>query len=204
MAAPRAVTPGRPRRTPPGTRLPSRGAEPVSTTGAPRPLLLIHFVPLLHEGARRTFVVATRRLDRLRQVVPHAERANTASFLEECITYIQNLQKRIAELEQLAGLAQATVSLPASPGLPGHLGLPVPAQISFSGAAQQAGASSRGGQSQGPLDPPDARDTAPIAGTIVPQASCAFCCHPNDLPWLEDRQQGSHCSKAGPRQGYLL
>ena len=32
--------------------------------------------------------------------MPHAERANTASFLEECITYIQGLQQRIADLEQ--------------------------------------------------------------------------------------------------------
>lgn len=39
------------------------------------------------------------RLDRLRSVVPHAERANTASFLEEVIKYIQDLQKRIQELE---------------------------------------------------------------------------------------------------------
>jgi len=33
-----------------------------------------------------------RRLDRLRQLVPHAERANTASFLEEVIHYIEELQ----------------------------------------------------------------------------------------------------------------
>ena len=32
------------------------------------------------------------RLDRLRQLVPHAERANTASFLEEVIHYIEELQ----------------------------------------------------------------------------------------------------------------
>ncbi len=45
--------------------------------------------------------------------MPHAERANTASFLEEVITYIQGLQKRNAELEAAA----AGVSRPA-PGLP--------------------------------------------------------------------------------------
>ncbi|CAL5221335.1 g3510 [Coccomyxa viridis] len=116
------------------------------------------------EQRRRTRI--NDRLDRLRQVVPHAERANTASFLEECITYIQNLQKRIAELEQLAGLTQATVSHPASTGLPGHLNMPVPAQISFPGAAQQPGATAMGRpiNSQGPLDPPDARDPQASAG----------------------------------------
>ena len=99
--------------------------------------------------------------------MPHAERVNTASFLEECITYIQNLQKRIAELEQLAGVTQATVSHPASAALPGHLSLPTPAPISFSGAVPQPAASAVPGPatSQGPLDPPDARDTAaPTAG----------------------------------------
>ena len=102
--------------------------------------------------------------------MPHAERANTASFLEECITYIQNLQKRIAELEQLAGLTQATVSHPPSTALPGHMNVPVSAPISFSAPAQQAGgtAVARPLHSQGPLDPPDARDTAPMAGTAVP------------------------------------
>lgn len=32
------------------------------------------------------------RLDKLRTLVPHAERANTASFLEEVIHYIEELQ----------------------------------------------------------------------------------------------------------------
>ncbi|KAK9822563.1 hypothetical protein WJX74_004772 [Apatococcus lobatus] len=49
------------------------------------------------EQRRRTRI--NERLDRLRSVVPHAERANTASFLEEVIKYIQDLQKRIQELE---------------------------------------------------------------------------------------------------------
>ncbi len=100
--------------------------------------------------------------------MPHAERANTASFLEECITYIQNLQKRIAELEQLAGVTQATVSHPASATLPGHISLPTAAPISFSGTVPQPAALAvpRPATSQGPLDPPDARDTAaPTAGT---------------------------------------
>jgi Helix-loop-helix DNA-binding domain len=35
---------------------------------------------------------SARRLDKLRTLVPHAERANTASFLEEVIHYIEELQ----------------------------------------------------------------------------------------------------------------
>ena len=35
----------------------------------------------------------------MRSVVPHADRANTAAFLEEVINYIQKLQQRIQELE---------------------------------------------------------------------------------------------------------
>lgn len=42
---------------------------------------------------------APRRLDKLREIVPHAERANTAAFLDEVITYIAGLNSRIAELE---------------------------------------------------------------------------------------------------------
>lgn len=149
-----------------GIKLLSRGAEPGSTTGEQAYCTSTILCPL-HAGALASVGSVSRRLDRLRQVVPHAERANTASFLEECITYIQNLQKRIAELEQLAGLTQATVSHPASTGLPGHLNVPVPAQISLSAAAQQPGATAMGRplNFQGPLDPPDARDPQAIAGT---------------------------------------
>ena len=151
-----------------GIKLLSRDAEPVSTTGEQAWCTSTILCPL-HAGAFASVGSVTRRLDRLRQVVPHAERANTASFLEECITYIQNLQKRIAELEQLPGLTQATVSHPLSTGLPGHLSVPAPAQISFSAAAQQPGATAMGRplNSQGPLDPPDARDPQATAGTSV-------------------------------------
>ena len=127
---------------------------------------LLYILCLFARGGHTSVLSDTRRLDRLRQVVPHAERANTASFLEECITYIQNLQKRIAELEQLAGLSQATVSHPTSTAGPGSPRLPVPAPISSSGAAQQPGASAVVGQanSQGPLD---ARDRPAAAGTAL-------------------------------------
>lgn len=42
---------------------------------------------------------AIYRLDRLRKIVPHAERANTATFLEEVINYIGQLKAEIATLK---------------------------------------------------------------------------------------------------------
>ncbi len=39
------------------------------------------------------------RLELLRKLVPHAERANTACFLEEVIKYIDALKRRVGELE---------------------------------------------------------------------------------------------------------
>ncbi len=54
------------------------------------------------------------RLDRLRQVVPHAERANTAAFLEEVINYIQKLQRRIQELESGLPASDKTLQLPVA------------------------------------------------------------------------------------------
>ena len=48
---------------------------------------------------RRSYKDLLCRLDRLRSVVPHADRANTAAFLEEVINYIQKLQQRVQELE---------------------------------------------------------------------------------------------------------
>ena len=143
----------------------NRGAEPESMTGEGL-CCFLYILCLFARGGHTSVQSDTRRLDRLRQVVPHAERANTASFLEECITYIQNLQKRIAELEQLAGLSQATVSHPTSTAGAGAPSLPVAAPISGSGAAQQPEASAVVGpaSSQGPLD---ARDRPAAAGTTL-------------------------------------
>lgn len=44
------------------------------------------------------------RLEALRKVVPHSERANTATFLEDVLKYVQRLERRVAELEREAGL----------------------------------------------------------------------------------------------------
>jgi len=46
--------------------------------------------------------------------VPHAERANTAAFLEEVINYIQKLQHRIQELESGLPASDKTLQLPVA------------------------------------------------------------------------------------------
>ena len=51
----------------------------------------------------------TCRLDVLRKVVPHRDRANTAAFLEEVISYVLGLKKRLAEAE---GVAEADLHVP--------------------------------------------------------------------------------------------
>ena len=45
----------------------------------------------------------------LRKVVPHRDRANTAAFLEEVISYVLGLKKRLAELE---GVREADLHVP--------------------------------------------------------------------------------------------
>jgi hypothetical protein len=52
-----------------------------------------------------------RRLDRLRQLLPHAEKQNTACFLEEVIKHIEELQNRVQVLEA----RQANGPNPAEP-----------------------------------------------------------------------------------------
>eukprot|EP00191_Tetraselmis_sp_GSL018_P004757 CAMPEP_0177603902 /NCGR_PEP_ID=MMETSP0419_2-20121207/15795_1 /TAXON_ID=582737 /ORGANISM="Tetraselmis sp., Strain GSL018" /LENGTH=219 /DNA_ID=CAMNT_0019097775 /DNA_START=209 /DNA_END=868 /DNA_ORIENTATION=+ len=59
------------------------------------------------EQRRRTRI--NERLERLRKIVPHAERANTAAFLEEVINYITSLQQKLLELEPDARLDLADV-----------------------------------------------------------------------------------------------
>jgi hypothetical protein len=55
--------------------------------------------------------VQPHRLESLRRLVPHAERANTATFLEEVIKYIQVLQSRNSNLERMIrDLQQAPLS----------------------------------------------------------------------------------------------
>lgn len=45
----------------------------------------------------------------MRKVVPHRDRANTAAFLEEVISYVVGLKKRVADLE---GVTEDKISVP--------------------------------------------------------------------------------------------
>lgn len=65
------------------------------------------------EQRRRTRI--NERLELLRQLVPHAERANTACFLEEVIKYVDSLKRRNAELEAAIGSKPAPTELPTQP-----------------------------------------------------------------------------------------
>ncbi|KAG2493849.1 hypothetical protein HYH03_008065 [Edaphochlamys debaryana] len=72
------------------------------------------------EQRRRTRI--NERLELLRKLVPHAERANTACFLEEVIKYIEQLKRRTLELEAM--LESATGKpVPKSLALPAGLSL---------------------------------------------------------------------------------
>lgn len=75
------------------------------------------------EARRRSRI--NERLEALRQIVPHTERANTANFLEELVAYVQRLQRRVYDLEQQLGLPPS-VQLPAR-------------AITFSGEAMAGG-----------------------------------------------------------------
>jgi hypothetical protein len=114
--------------------------------------------------------------------VPHAERANTASFLEEVITYIQGLQKRIAELEQLTGAAGNPVTGQAAIGAAALTPASLVAPAAISGAPSTAASSqatmaapthTQAAGQQGPLD---ARDKRSFPCTAAPEP------HPFSLP----------------------
>lgn len=65
-------------------------------------------------------VVNVYRLDRLREVVPHPDRANTAAFLETVIEYVTHLKNKIAQLEaqlQAAGQQAAPEMVNAAPAV---------------------------------------------------------------------------------------
>jgi hypothetical protein len=62
------------------------------------------------EARRRSRI--NERLDALRKLVPHTERANTASFLEDVVVYVQQLQRRVVALEAKLGLPPSVVAPP--------------------------------------------------------------------------------------------
>lgn len=61
------------------------------------------------EARRRSRI--NERLDALRRIVPHSERANTAIFLEEVVHYVQRLQRQVAALEAAAGRQPSVAAL---------------------------------------------------------------------------------------------
>ncbi|GAX79374.1 hypothetical protein CEUSTIGMA_g6816.t1 [Chlamydomonas eustigma] len=64
------------------------------------------------EQRRRTRI--NERLDLLRKMVPHTERSNTASFLEEVLKYIDSLKSRVVELELALQAAHANAARPGT------------------------------------------------------------------------------------------
>jgi hypothetical protein len=62
------------------------------------------------EARRRSRI--NERLDALRRIVPHTERANTASFLEDVVRYVQRLQRLVGELEAKLGLPPSVAPPP--------------------------------------------------------------------------------------------
>ncbi|KAI3426177.1 hypothetical protein D9Q98_008554 [Chlorella vulgaris] len=82
------------------------------------------------------------RLEALRQLVPHTERANTANFLEEVVVYVQGLQGRLADLEQQLGLptsmpcAQPPMHFTAADDTPEQTMLPSQIDDRYAGNAQ--------------------------------------------------------------------
>ncbi|EFN56128.1 hypothetical protein CHLNCDRAFT_144757 [Chlorella variabilis] len=64
--------------------------------------VLFHAMHVQAEARRRSRI--NERLEALRLLVPHTERANTANFLEEVVQYVQRLQSRVTDLERQLGL----------------------------------------------------------------------------------------------------
>ena len=89
--------------------------------------------------ARRRLRI-NERLDALRRIVPHTERANTTAFLEEVVRYVQTLQRRVMELELRLGLPP-TVRPPEPP-------------ILFAESRSEAGKAASASHIQGPTAEP--------------------------------------------------
>ena len=103
---------------PHGTRQQNKGEEHVSTTGIVETAEDADVKPGLYFSLS-SHGLPICRLDRLRQVVPHAERANTAAFLEEVITFISTLKQRVVELEAGIPASERTVQPTVASAEPG-------------------------------------------------------------------------------------
>ncbi|KAF8063074.1 CRNKL1 [Scenedesmus sp. PABB004] len=92
------------------------------------------------EARRRTRI--NERLELLRKLVPHAERANTACFLEEVIKYIEQLKAHNAALERAVKELQAGGGAAAAAG--GGGAAPAPHAAAAAAAAAAATPEPRG------------------------------------------------------------
>ncbi|KAL4448569.1 hypothetical protein ABPG75_005788 [Micractinium tetrahymenae] len=92
------------------SRGPARSGRAGRTTSDHQPANSYNARHQQAEARRRSRI--NERLEALRQLVPHTERANTANFLEEVVAYVQRLQRRVVQLEQQQGLPPS-VQLPA-------------------------------------------------------------------------------------------
>ncbi|PRW45265.1 transcription factor BIM2-like isoform X2 [Chlorella sorokiniana] len=90
------------------TSAPASRGRPGRTASDARPASSYNARHQQAEARRRSRI--NERLEALRQLVPHTERANTANFLEEVVLYVQRLQRRVVELERQLNLP-ATVQL---------------------------------------------------------------------------------------------
>eukprot|EP00887_Chlorella_sp_A99_P004309 scaffold15.g4309.t1 len=130
------------------------------------------------EARRRSRI--NERLEALRSIVPHSERANTATFLEEVVTHVQHLQRRVAELEAKLGLRpslalpqQQSFSFGTVAGSAGAADTAPTVQMWGGGAAAAAAADSVGMPHQQPLPAaqpePDGLAAAAALGVQQPQ-----------------------------------
>ncbi len=67
------------------------------------------------------------RLELLRKIVPHTKRANTASFLEDVISYVTQLKARVEELEAALEAKKAGTQQGAEQQAPALQPQPTPA-----------------------------------------------------------------------------
>lgn len=74
-------------------------------------------------GCEGTGVVCWRgnRLERLRTIVPHAERTNTATFLEQVYTHIEHLNETIGELKEAVVVRETRIQELVASGHPDNI-----------------------------------------------------------------------------------
>ncbi|GIL60863.1 hypothetical protein Vafri_15378 [Volvox africanus] len=156
------------------------------------------------EQRRRTRI--NERLELLRKLVPHAERANTACFLEEVIKYIESLKRRTLELEAM---------LEAATGKPVAKSLGTQGILGGAGSAGVLGALESDSQAPSPrqVTPPSQQLSGPhppsgggAGGTATAAASTGALSlpAPSSLPSQQSSQQQQQQQQAASQQQALV